>query len=84
MGIQTITIKTCDRCGVTINDELSRDNPRAGAAHVNWRGHEGGLTMQGDSGGHSYEGKALLCMHCAEAFRAFMQPPTSKEQGDAS
>jgi hypothetical protein len=72
MGIQIVTIKTCDRCGERIH-ALSREHPEAGELNVAWRGDQSAIAYDGAAGGASVEGKGLLCMRCLRAFLAFMQ-----------
>lgn len=81
MGIQTITIKTCDRCNTSIHD-LSKDHPRGGETTVTWKGWWGGITTQGDEGGVSIQGSALLCHKCGEQFGEWLRrAPANDREG---
>lgn len=71
MGIRTITVKTCDRCGAQIHGALSLKNPETGELSLTWQGHEGSLNLQCDAGGVCIVGAALLCLPCLRAFLAF-------------
>ncbi len=77
MGIQTVTIKTCDRCGSRIH-ELSKEHPIAGELVVTWKGHYSAYTVQGDAGGMNIKGAALLCHSCAELLGNWIAPQEPK------
>jgi hypothetical protein len=70
MGIQTITVKTCDRCGAQIHT-LSAQHPETGELNLTWRGDHSGIGYDGAAGGASIKGEALLCLPCLHAFLAF-------------
>lgn len=72
MGIRTITIKVCDRCGAENAGDESRKN-EWGETTVAWKGHTGGRAWDGAAGGCNHEGKAWLCLACSKAFLAFMK-----------
>lgn len=72
MGVQTVTIKTCDRCGERIHP-LSRDNPEAGELHLKWRGDQSAIGWDGAAGGANLKGEGLLCRICLRKFFDWMK-----------
>lgn len=82
MGVQTITIKTCDRCKARIH-EVSKDHPESGECSLAWKGWYGGITAQGDYGGANMKGSALLCRTCSKDFGDWLRRfPAAIREGD--
>lgn len=76
MGIRTFTVKTCDRCGQEIDDDVNSNE--WGEAQLAWRGHIGARAWNGDAGGSNIEGKVLLCLPCTRLFLDFVKPTTKE------
>lgn len=73
MGIQTVTIKTCDRCGARILP-LHEVN-ETGELTVSWSGDQSAIAYDGAAGGISHKGSKLLCLSCMRGFFEFMEKP---------
>lgn len=72
MGIQTVIVKTCDRCGSNIHGE-DDIHCEAGDLHIKWEGHTSGKCYDGSWGGVNLKGSALLCLPCLRKFQSFMK-----------
>lgn len=87
MGIKTITVKTCDRCGQEIDDG-SKSN-EWGEIVVKWSGHFADRAWDGAAGGAGIKGESLLCLPCARLFQQLMTPFSARpaaqvpQQGEA-
>ena len=73
MGIQRITVKTCDRCDERIEG--------AGELIVAYRGCESSITAQGDRAGRNITADAILCHKCIPGFLAYMRPASEERTG---
>lgn len=68
----TVTVCTCDRCGYVKDDAGEVEKGVSGEMNVQYKGHIGGKTWQGDWGGYSPSGTIWLCYQCAQDFCDFL------------
>lgn len=76
MGIKTVTVRQveCDRCKGKDDTGQMEGRNAWGELNIAYKGHTGGRAYDGAAGGVNHQGKAWLCMHCTQAFFAFMRP----------
>jgi hypothetical protein len=79
---KTIIVAVCDRCKRE-GDTSDMDRQEWGETHVEYKGHTGSRSWQGDSAGCSHMGKNWLCLRCTRQFLDFMSgketPATTKD-----
>lgn len=68
MVIKTVTIHTCDRCGVESEHKNFHNGSQCGKASISIVGNHGAKSFAGDWGGTSYDYNSDLCFRCANVF----------------